>query len=86
MYPDTDKNPFGENGSYSTDYLEYYLNKADELVYDEQLDRYFDSHIKTYIHENNIILSMELPQSLGYHIEVELSLDDIQVNELFIIK
>lgn len=78
IHPNTESNPFGENSSYNMEYFKYYLNKADQLVYNNQLDRYLDSHIKSCIHENSIILSMELPQALGFHIEVRISLDDIK--------
>lgn len=78
-YPDTDHNPFelDQNVIYNTEYLEYYLNKADELVYNNELDAYLDPNIKSCIHENNIILSMDLPQALGFYIEVEMPLEDV---------
>ncbi len=78
LHPEADHNPFsGEDGTYSLKYLEYFLNKADELVYDDNYDKPYDSKIKSCIHENNLILSMELPQANGYHIEVEMPIDDI---------
>lgn len=79
LHPEADHDPFsGEDGTYSLEYIEYFLNKADELVYDDNHDRYYDSKIKSCINENNLILSMELPQANVYHIEVEMPLDDIR--------
>lgn len=72
LHPEADHNPFSEEDGYSLEYIEYFLNKADELVYDDSWHKPYDPKIKSCIHENNLILSMELPQANGYHIEVEM--------------
>lgn len=76
IHPNTNNNPFGENKVYTSEYLKYHLNNADELSYNIYLNQYIDSTVKSCLFKEELILSLELPQALGFHIEVKMSINN----------
>lgn len=72
--PSCQYNPF-DGETYTVEYIYFFLSKADQPTYSELLDRNIDSQVKSCLIDEKVIISLELSQAYGYHIEIEIPLN-----------